>query len=56
MDYLRETRANGWHNLGQPLKSFRDSTLAFPPYRDGRDSEALKALGELAMPPRCGGE
>jgi predicted amidohydrolase len=33
MDYLRETRANGWHNLGQPLKSFRDSTLAFPPYR-----------------------
>jgi len=50
MDYLRETRANGWQNLGQPLKSFRDSTLAFPPYRDGRASEPLKALGELDMP------
>ena len=51
MDYLREVRQHGWQNLGQPLKSFRDSTLAFPPYREGRDSEALKALGELAMAP-----
>lgn len=56
MDYLRETRANGWHNLGQPLKCFRDSTLAFPPYTNGRDSEPLRALGELAMPPRCRGD
>lgn len=50
MNLVRETRANGWQNLGQPLKSFRDSTVPFPPYSEGRDSEALQALGPLAMP------
>ena len=50
--YLREVRENGWHNLGQPLKSFRDSTLTFPPYEDGNESEALHGLGELRLPGR----
>ena len=52
LDYLREVRNNGWHNLGQPLKSFRDSRVQFPPYTQGYDSEALKALGELRHPER----
>ena len=50
LEYLREVRANGWQNLGQPLKSFRDSRIEFPPYREGRASDALNALGELKMP------
>ena len=50
--YLRETRANGWQNLGQTLKSFRDSAVAYPPYMQGAISPALDALGELAMPGR----
>lgn len=50
--YLREVRANGWQNLGQPLKSFRDSAVRFPPYQDGEASEALRELGELRMPGR----
>lgn len=52
LDYLRDVRANGWHNLGQPLKSFRDSKVKFPPYTQGYDSDALKALGELQLPGR----
>jgi len=47
LDYLRDVRANGWHGLGQPLKSFRDSQVEFPPYRDGYASDALAALGPL---------
>jgi len=52
LGYLREVRANGWQNLGQPLKSFRDSAVRFPPYQDGEESEALRELGELRMPGR----
>lgn len=52
LDYLRDVRRNGWQNLGQPLKSFRDSQVRFPQYHDGYDSEALTALGELRMPAR----
>jgi predicted amidohydrolase len=49
-NYLRDVRMNGWHNLAQPLKSFRDSELRFPQYSDGYDSAALRALGELRKP------
>ena len=49
LDYLRETRKRGWQNLGQPLKSFRDSQVKFPPYSEGYASEALQSLGPLAM-------
>jgi predicted amidohydrolase len=52
LNYLRDVRENGWHNLGQPLKSFRDSKVKFPPYSEGYDSAALRALGELRMPNR----
>jgi len=52
LNYLRDVRKNGWHNLGQPLKSFRDSEVQFPPYLEGYDSDALRALGELRKPDR----
>jgi predicted amidohydrolase len=52
LDYLHDVRRNGWQNLGQPLKSFRDSGLTYPQYEPGRRSEALHALGELRMPGR----
>ena len=47
LHYLRDVRINGWQNLGQPLKSFRDSHVVFPQYRDGYASEPLEALGPL---------
>ena len=52
LDYLHDVRRDGWQNLGQPLKSFRDSQLTFPQYEEGQDSDTLKALGELRMPAR----
>lgn len=48
--YLRDVRQNGWQNLSQPLKSFRDSKVEFPQYRNGYDSEPLRSLGELRKP------
>lgn len=54
LGYVRDVRENGWQNLGQPLKSFRDSRLTYPPYAQGSRSEALAALGELRMAPRSG--
>jgi len=52
LNYLKDVRNDGWQNLGQPLKSFRDSQFSFPQYEEGQDSDALKALGELRMPVR----
>jgi len=52
LDYLHDVRENGWQNLGQPLKSFRDSKVKFPPYSEGHDSAALRGLGELRLPGR----
>ena len=49
LDYVREVRKYGWQNLGQPLKSFRDSGLSFPPYAPGSKSIYLDAMGELQM-------
>ena len=49
LDYVRDVRANGWQGLGQPLKSFRDSAVQFPPYTTGYGSEALQALGPMAV-------
>ena len=56
LKYLRDVRANGWHNLSQPLKSFRDSQVTFPQYSEGYDSAALRALGELRKADRVNGE
>lgn len=50
MNYLRDVQRDGWQNLGQPLKSFRDTAVRFPPYSEGYDSEALRALGPLQTP------
>ncbi len=52
LDYLRDVRRNGWQNLGQPLKSFRDSEVSYPQYEAGATSDALDALGELRMAER----
>jgi predicted amidohydrolase len=52
LDYLREVRKDGWQNLGQPLKSFRDSKVEFPQYSQGYASASLEALGELRLAER----
>ncbi|MDO8861597.1 carbon-nitrogen hydrolase family protein [Haliea sp. E1-2-M8] len=51
---VRRTRERGLMGLGQVLKSFRDSPVQFPPYREGHASPALDALGELRVPARGG--
>lgn len=57
LDAVRAVRTRGWHGLTQPLKSFRDSKLRFPPYIEGHDaSPQLQALGPLTMPRRAGAE
>lgn len=52
LNYLQDVRRNGWHGLGQPLKSFRDSSLRFPPYEKRAESQAWRDLGELRVPKR----
>lgn len=50
LDYLRRCRAGGWHGLGQPLKSFRDSSVRFPCYRPKRRAApALERLGAVRL-------
>tara|TARA_R110002126_G_scaffold97190_18_gene226795 strand:- start:1174 stop:2046 length:873 start_codon:yes stop_codon:yes gene_type:complete len=48
--YLRRVRRQGWHSLGQPLKSFRDNPVVFPQYQPAAVSESLNALGPLEKP------
>jgi predicted amidohydrolase len=55
LDYVRDVRKNGWQHLGQPLKSFRDSKIEFPPYVKGHASEPLQALGPMRMAGALGG-
>lgn len=51
LDYVTRVRERGWNGLGQPLKSFRDSSIVFPPYQKGSArSEYLKSLGPLKIP------
>jgi predicted amidohydrolase len=50
LDIARHVREQGWNGLGQPLKSFRDNEVVFPPYAKGARSAALDALGPLEMP------
>jgi predicted amidohydrolase len=56
LEYVRDVRANGWNNLCQPLKSFRDSAVRFPPYAEGYRSAALETLGPLETPRRTTGQ
>jgi predicted amidohydrolase len=46
---VRQVRREGIKGLGQPLKSFRDSSIDFPPYRRDAASAALDGLGPLGM-------
>ena len=47
-DYIRRVREQGWHSLGQPIKSFRDSHLQFPVYQPGgKHTPFLSSLGAL---------
>jgi len=49
--YLRRVRRTGWHGLGQPLKSLRDSTMNFATeLSPATRARALQDLGPLAMP------
>lgn len=53
LESVRSARKRGWHSQVQPLKSFRDSTVVFPPYAQGHaQSTYLKSLGPLVMPQR----
>lgn len=50
LDLVRRSRERGVLGLGQPLKSFRDSSVKFPPYTDGHgNSDAMRALGKLRV-------
>ncbi|UTW44116.1 carbon-nitrogen hydrolase family protein [bacterium SCSIO 12696] len=50
LNHVRHCRERGWQGLGQPLKSFRDNQVEFPPYQPSALSPALNDLGPLAMP------
>lgn len=54
LDQVRAQRRRGMRNLGQPLKSFRDSRVHFDVY-DPRlgDRAYLDTLGPLVKPPRA---
>lgn len=54
LDYVRDVRTNGWNNLCQSLKSFRDSEVRFPPYDSNYRSAYLDELGPLQTPSRLG--
>jgi predicted amidohydrolase len=47
LDRVGHTRRQGWHGLGQVLKSFRDTPIVYPPYQAGAQSATLASLGPL---------
>jgi predicted amidohydrolase len=48
LDQVTAVRERGWHGLGQPLKSFRDTEVGFPVYTPGAHrAGALASLGPL---------
>lgn len=50
---VRRQRARGIKNMGQPLKSFRDSTQTFGVYGPNFDRSYLDSLGPLERPGRA---
>ena len=47
-------RERGWHGLGQPLKSFRDTDVSFPPYApDAHRAGAFARPGTARAPRRA---
>ncbi|MEZ5933261.1 MAG: carbon-nitrogen hydrolase family protein [Alphaproteobacteria bacterium] len=54
LDLVRRQRERGLRNMGQPLKSFRDSQTNFSVYDRARfDHSYLQSLGPLAKPARA---
>lgn len=51
-DFVRDQRKRGILNMGQPLKSFRDTATRFDVYKDGFDHSYLESLGPLEKPGR----
>ena len=52
LEVVKSRRERGLLGLGQPLKSFRDSTLHFDIYDRGKRSPYLDTLGVLEKPKR----
>ena len=51
LDQVTRVRERGWHGLGQPLKSLRDTPIVLPPYEQGFSaSPAFAGLGPLEKP------
>ena len=50
---VRRQRRRGLKGMGQPLKSFRDSTVDFGVYRPEFDRSYLDSLGPLEKPARA---
>lgn len=50
---LRRQRQQGLLNMGQPLKSFRDSSVEFRVYKPDFDRSYLNSLGPLEKPDRA---
>ncbi len=51
LDLVTNMRERGWQGLGQPLKSFRDTDVSFPPYAPGAHrAGAFANLGPLERP------
>ncbi len=51
MAQVRDARADGWHGLGQVMKSFRDGPLAYPFHESASArAEQLAPLGALLKP------
>src|SRR6185295_14713340 len=51
-DQVRRQRVRGMRTMGQPLKSFRDSTVPFSVYGADADRRYLATLGPLEKPRR----
>ena len=47
LNEVREQRRQGILNMGQPLKSFRDTNMRFPIYNQNHQTEYLQSLGPL---------
>ena len=47
---VRRNRERGLHQLGQPLKSFRDNKIKFPVYQGDQADSELAKLGPLELP------
>jgi len=53
LDHVTAVRERGWHGLGQPLKSFRDTDVEFPHHAPGAHrAGAFANLGPLERLPR----